>query len=157
MSSHASEDLTPAAPGDSGLRRALAASGWRFTRQREAVFSYLRSADYHPTAEQVHAAVRKKIPSISLATVYKALEALVDAGLAAKLPDASGPARFDCRHEPHYHLRCVKTGEVRDLPTPFDPHLLDKLDPDLIAALHRQGFEVTGHHLELLGYFQPGS
>jgi Fe2+ or Zn2+ uptake regulation protein len=135
------------------LREALARAGCRYTRQREAVFSYLRSVDCHPTADQVYAAVRRSIPNISLATVYKSLEALVDAELAAKLPDASGPARFDCRSEAHYHLRCLKTGQLLDLPIPFDPSLPQKLDPQLMRSLREQGFEVTGHRLELLGHF----
>lgn len=137
-----------------GLRRALAAAGWRFTRQRAAVFDYLRSTPQHATAEQVYEAVRRRLPHISLATVYKALEALVAAGLANKLPDASGPARYDCRGDAHYHFRCLKTGRVYDLPVPFDHQLLDKLDPALVESLRRQGFQVTGHHLELLGHFQ---
>jgi Fe2+ or Zn2+ uptake regulation protein len=135
------------------LREALARAGCRYTRQREAVFSYLRSVDCHPTADQVYAAVRRSIPNISLATVYKALDALVDAELAAKLPDASGPARFDCRSEAHYHLRCLETGQLLDLPIPFDPSLPQKLDPHLMRSLREQGFEVTGHRLELLGHF----
>src|SRR5437879_13463180 len=112
-------------PDWAAFRRALAAAGWRFTRQRAAVFEYLRSNNDHATAEQVYEAVRRHISNISLATVYKALEALVDARLANKLPDASGPARYDCRSEAHYHFRCLKTGKVCDLPTPFDRHLLE--------------------------------
>src|SRR5439155_4739255 len=146
-------ERTPAELGEAELRHALEKAGWRFTRQRSAVFSYLRSVDLHPTADQVYSAVRQQIPNISLATVYKALEALVDAGLAAKLADADGPARYDCRSEAHYHLRCLKTGQVRDLPTSFDPDLLDKLDPTLLSSLRAQGFLVTGHRLELLGHF----
>jgi Fe2+ or Zn2+ uptake regulation protein len=145
---------SPTERGQTELRQALAEAGWRFTRQRQAVFAYLCSDPCHPTAEQVFEAVREEIPHISLATVYKALDALVDAGLATKLPDASGPARFDCRSDPHYHLRCLDTGEVRDLQTPFDPTLLDKLDPQLMELLRQQGFQVTGHHLELFGRFR---
>jgi Fur family transcriptional regulator, peroxide stress response regulator len=141
-------------PKSASLRRALAAAGWRFTRQRAAVFEYLRSTAEHATAEQVYQAVRRRLPNISLATVYKALEALVDAHLANKLPDASGPARYDCRSDAHYHFRCLKTGTLGDLPTPFDSHLLDKLDPNLVESLRRQGFHVTGHRLELLGHFR---
>jgi Fe2+ or Zn2+ uptake regulation protein len=136
------------------LRQALEKAGWRFTRQREAVYNYLCSVDCHPTAEQVYTAVRQDMSRISLATVYKALEALVDAGLAAKLPDAEGPARYDCRNDAHYHLHCLKTGQVRDLPLPFDPQLLDKLDPNLVATLNQQGFQVTSYRLEVLGHFQ---
>jgi Fe2+ or Zn2+ uptake regulation protein len=135
------------------LRQALEKAGWRFTRQRAAVYSYLRSVLTHPTAEQVYLAVREDVPSISLATVYKALEALVEVKLAAKLADAEGPARYDCRSDDHYHVRCLKTGEVRDLPLPYDPDLLAKLAPRLVEELRRQGFEITGHRLEIIGQY----
>jgi len=136
------------------LRTALDRAGWRFTRQRAAVFDYLCSVDCHPTAEEVYIAVRRDIDNISLATVYKALEALVNAGLAAKIADAEGPARYDCRSEAHYHLRDVRTGNLRDIDVPYDPALIDKLDPRLVETLRRQGFHVTSYRLDLLGYFE---
>jgi Fe2+ or Zn2+ uptake regulation protein len=136
------------------LRLALDEGGWRYTRQRAAVFDYLRSVKTHPSAEEVYAAVRQRLPRISLATVYKALDALVDCRLAAKLPQADGPARFDCRNDSHYHIRCTKTGRIEDLETAFDAGLLDKLDPQLVESLRRRGFQVTDYRLELLGYFQ---
>src|SRR3954453_12613564 len=118
---------TTSCPGDEALlRHALERAGWRYTRQRAAVFAYLRSTDCHPTAEQVFTAVRRELPNISLATVYKALEALVGARLAHRIAGEVGPARYDGRSDAHYHLRCERTGEVRDLPLPYDPHLLDK-------------------------------
>ena len=126
----------------------------RFTRQRAAVYAYLCSVHSHPTAEQVFAAVRRRIPNISLATVYKALEALVATRVAARITDDAGVARYDGRREAHYHLRCEKTGEILDLPLAYDPNLLDKLDPQLAEALRRQGFEITGHRLELVGNFE---
>ena len=135
------------------LRRSLEQAGWRITRQRAAVHDYLQAAQCHPTAEQVYLAVRRRLPNISLATVHKALEALVDAGLAAKIAHVDGPARYDCRSDAHYHYRCLRTGQVCDLPAPFDPQLPDKLDPHVVESLRRQGFHVTGHRLELLGYY----
>jgi Fe2+ or Zn2+ uptake regulation protein len=138
---------------DGDVRHALEEAGWRYTRQRAAVFAYLRTASGHPTAEQVFAAVRRRMPNISLATVYKALDALVDAGLANRIAGDHGPTRYDGRSEPHYHLRCQHSGEVIDLPLPYDPTLLDKLDPQLVETLHQQGFEITGHRLELVGRF----
>lgn len=135
------------------LRDALDKAGWRFTRQRSAVFDYLRSVESHPTAEDVYLAVRERIPNISLATVYKALEALVDSKLASKLMYADGPARYDHRCDSHYHLRCTKTGQVRDLETPYDNLLLNKLDPKLVEMLEQQGFHVTSYRLELIGHF----
>src|SRR3954453_12602761 len=116
-------------PEESHLRRSLERSGWRYTRQRAEVFSYLRAVDCHPTAEQVFAAVRQRVPNISLATVYKALDALVDAGLAARLGEAGGPTRYDGRCEAHYHLRDERTGRLCDLAVPYDPGLLERLAP----------------------------
>jgi Fur family transcriptional regulator, peroxide stress response regulator len=141
-------------PGEDGdVRRALERAGWRYTRQRAAVLAYLRAACGHPTAEQVFAAVRRRLPNISLATVYKALDALVHARLANRIAGDHGPTRYDGRSEPHYHLRCQNSGEVIDLSLPYDPDLLDKLDPQLMETLHQQGFEITGHRLELVGRF----
>lgn len=141
-------------PRDVRLRRALEQAGARCTRQRAAVFAYLLSADSHPTAEQVYTAVRREIPRISLATVYKALEALVKARLAVKLPDVGGAVRYDGNTTNHYHLRCIDTGEVRNLPVAYDPSLPEKIDPELVDRLRRLGFQVTGHRLELLGHFE---
>jgi Fe2+ or Zn2+ uptake regulation protein len=136
------------------VRTALRKAGCRFTAQRGEVWRYLAAVEDHPTAEQVYRAVRRRIPHISLATVYNALEALVEAQLATKITSGNGSARYDCRGEDHYHLRDVETGEVRDLPAEFDNELLEKLDPRLADRLARQlGFTVTGYRLEVLGHF----
>jgi Fe2+ or Zn2+ uptake regulation protein len=135
------------------LRQALEKAGRRYTRQRAAVFDCLRAATSHPTAEQVFAAVRLTIPHISLATVYKSLDALVAAGVAARLPSEDGIARYDGRSDAHYHLRCLQTGQVRDLPLPYDPQLLERLAPQLVEWLRQEGFELMGHRLELVGRF----
>src|SRR5205823_8156054 len=129
-------------------------AGSRFPRQPAAGYDCLKNAHSHPTAEQVYLAVRQRIPNISLATVYKALEALVDCRVANKLSNSDGPARYDCHCDAHYHLRCLSSGEVRDLPTPFDHDLLSKIDPKLVDSLRAQGFEVTDYRLEILGHFK---
>jgi Fe2+ or Zn2+ uptake regulation protein len=145
---------TLSAARDAELRQALVQAGWRCTRQRTAVFAFLCAADFHPTAEQAYDAVRRRLPNISLATVYKALDALVDAGLAARFAAGDGPARYDPHPEAHYHLRCLKSGRIQDLPLPYDPALPARVAPGLVEELGRQGFQVTGHRFELLGHFQ---
>jgi Fur family peroxide stress response transcriptional regulator len=153
----AATDVRRHAPSLDEVRAALQAAGCRFTAQRGEVWSYLASVENHPTAEQVYRAVRRRIPQISLATVYNALEALVAARLATKITSGNGPACYDCRGEDHYHLRDVETGEVRDLPAEFDQQLLEKLDPRLVERLAKQvGFTVTGYRLEVLGRFDAG-
>ena len=137
---------TSAQSSDARLREALEASGQRFTEQRAAVFRYLVSTDVHPTADEVHLAVREKLPAISLATVYKSLETLVGCGLAVKLTYADHSARYDGRTDPHHHARCVACGRVLDLP--------GEIPNADIEALRREasGFTVTGYRLELSGY-----
>jgi len=140
-------------PRQPEFRHALESAGMRCTRQRAAVWSYLRSVESHPTAEQVFKAVRRRVPKISLATIYKALESLVAAGLAKRVAGNPGPTRYDGRVDEHYHLRCEATGEVLDLPLEYDAQLLDKVAPTLVDTLRRQGFHITGHRLELIGSF----
>src|SRR5262249_20926350 len=113
-------DLHPADAAH--LRAVLNANGSRCTRHRTAVYAYLKRVDTHPSAEEVFRAVRLQEPGISLATVYNSLEALVDAKLAVKMC-GEGPARYDCRTENHYHVRCLRTGRVRDIEVPHDPTL----------------------------------
>jgi Fe2+ or Zn2+ uptake regulation protein len=146
----------PACPDPSvtHLREALEKAGLRFTRQRAAVYQFLHATHAHPTAEDVFAGVRPVIDNISLATVYKALDALVESGLVTRIPYREGPCRYECRQEPHYHFHCLDTHRIYDLPTRYDPDLISKLDPHLIETLRRQGFRVTGYHLELHGYME---
>jgi len=151
--SYATVEQTSCLSGAENLRSALEQAGWRYTRQRAAVFDYLCSVESHPTAEEVYLAVRRQLPRISLATVYKALEALVASHLVDKLTTGDGPARYDRHNQAHYHFRCLDSGTVHDLPTAYDPQLIDKLDPNVIADLDKQGFHVTGYRLEVLGHF----
>ena len=136
-------EVTPA-DADAVLRRALDASGHRFTEQRAAVYRRLLMTDQHPTADDVFTPVRADIPDISLATVYKSLETLVGCGLAVKLTYGDGSARYDGRTDPHPHARCLKCGAVLDVPGKLDPDVLDRLGP-------LDGFAVEGYRLELVG------
>jgi Fur family transcriptional regulator, peroxide stress response regulator len=126
------------------LREALEANGQRYTEQRAAVYRYLTGTDAHPTADDVFTSVRGDIPDISLATVYKSLEALVGCGLATKLTYGDGSARYDARTDPHPHARCLHCGAVLDVPGRLDPRVVAELGP-------LSGFSVQGYRLELLG------
>jgi Fe2+ or Zn2+ uptake regulation protein len=127
------------------LREALEANGHRYTSQRAAVYRYLRHTTSHPTADEIFTHVRETIPDISLATVYKALEAFAAAGLARKLSLGDGPARYDGRTDDHDHIRCLKCGSVRDVIGHHDPQLVEELQGE-------DGFEILDYHLELVGY-----
>lgn len=131
--------------GAEKLRRALEEGGHRFTTQRAAVYDVLSSSREHPTADDVFTAVREELPDISLATVYKALEAFVSCGVARKLTMGSGPARYDSRIDEHEHVRCLGCGCVRDIERRGSIDWLAALGPGT-------DFDVVGYRLELMGY-----
>lgn len=127
-----------------GFREVLEAAGHRFTPQRAAVFRALDGSCTHPTADELFTAVRQEIPDISLATVYKALETFVSAGLALKLVCGDGPARYDARTDAHHHLCCASCGLVKDVEGP-------SLDARLRTLAERSDFEVHDYRVLLLG------
>lgn len=130
---------------DEELRAALEASGHRYTAQRAAVYRYLRDVKTHPTADEIFTRVREDIADISLATVYKALEAFVAAGVTQKLEFGGGPARYDARTDDHDHVRCLGCGAVRDVLGSHYPEMIKGVQSD-------DGFEIVDYRLELLGY-----
>ncbi len=131
---------------DLRLRAALQANGQRFTEQRATIFRYLATTDVHPTADEVFSVVRRDLPGISLATVYKGLETLVGCGLAVKLTYADNSARYDGNTDPHHHARCVVCDSVVDIPGEIP-------DAEVEAIRKRAaGFTVTGYRLEFSGY-----
>jgi Fe2+ or Zn2+ uptake regulation protein len=89
--------------------------GLKITPQREAVFRALHGNDAHPTAESVHAAVTREMPSVSLRTVYGVLNDLAAMGEVLALDVGTGATRFDPNVGVHHHLVCIACGRVRDV------------------------------------------
>lgn len=127
------------------LRQKLRVQGVHLTSQRAAVFDYLCGVDHHPTAEEVFFAVKEKLPRISLATVYKNLEALVKHQAVSKLSYGDSSARYDIRTDHHYHSRCLGCGGLWDLDAKNGSEWLRQVKP-------QAGFEVKDYRLEVLGY-----
>jgi Fur family transcriptional regulator, peroxide stress response regulator len=98
----------------------LAASGIRLTRQREEVFGLLLQRRDHPTATQVFLRAKKHMPSISLATIYNCLEALVDSGLVKQVNLDRAPTRYCANLLEHSHFYCESCGTISDVETPFN-------------------------------------
>ncbi len=96
----------------------------RMTRQRRAVMEVLKSTRSHPDAAWIYQEVKKKVPSISLGTVYRTLDALVKEGKVVAL-HTGGATRYDAFTHPHAHLVCTACGRVEDLKLEL-PRLLEK-------------------------------
>ncbi len=117
----------------------------RMTAQRREILAALRATTSHPSADELFYVVRRRLPAISLGTVYRNLELLAARGLIQKLWGGAGQRRFDGDVSEHYHLRCIRCGRVEDAPL--------RRSAALEKALRgRTDFDVLGHTVEFFGY-----
>ena len=116
----------------------------RMTRQRQVILEELRKVDTHPSADEVYEMVRKRLPRISLGTVYRNLEMLSQNGEIRKLELGGSLKRFDGIAANHHHIRCIHCDRVVDAPKDFDV----TINLDLKDATD---FKILGHRLELTG------
>lgn len=128
----------------SDFRELCRRHGLALTHQRTVIYESLMAAPGHPRPEEVYDVVRKQIPSISLATVYKTLHTFVESGVLRELSLHHGSLRVDPVTEPHHHLVCTKCKAVFDLDEAAieAPHIVGKIP---------RGFQVHGISVELQG------
>ena len=89
-------------------------SAQRNSKQRDAVYANLLSRFDHPTADEVYFSVKKDLPNISLATVYRNLKLLESEGLILRITTDDSD-RYDGHTQNHYHLMCDCCKKVSDL------------------------------------------
>ncbi|MBN1649026.1 MAG: transcriptional repressor [Spirochaetales bacterium] len=116
----------------------------RITKQKSEIMRTLQQATDHPTADMIYERVRKMLPSISLGTVYRNLERLVQKGKILRIPTGS-QNRYDGNTESHAHFRCISCGCIEDI---FFP----ETDTDFFAGLETGDRKITGIYLEYHGY-----
>jgi Fur family transcriptional regulator, peroxide stress response regulator len=116
----------------------------RTTRQLEQVFQALQGDHTHPFAHEIYRRVHKKLPRISLGTVYRNLHSLVDEGKIRTLLLDEGGARFDPETRPHDHFVCERCGRVIDL-------FLRRARQVDLSSLAKQGYVVTTHSVTIHG------
>ena len=87
----------------------------KYSRQRESIKANLMSRHDHPTADALYASIREEFPNISLGTVYRNLNLLVETGEILKLTCGNGPDHYDGNVAPHYHFVCRDCGQVYDM------------------------------------------
>ncbi len=112
------------------------------TDQRLAVYRHLAGSSAHPSAETIYKALKRKHPSLSLATVYKTLQAFHARGIISLVNAPHTEARYDVITGTHHHLICKKCGAISDV---FDP-TLDEL------RARTPDFEVQEHSVHFYGF-----
>jgi Fe2+ or Zn2+ uptake regulation protein len=116
----------------------------RMTRQRQVILEELRRTCSHPGADEVYTMVRKRLPRISLGTVYRNLEVLSSQGEIQKIEIGGSLKRFDGNITPHYHIRCLSCQKVVDAPLKPLANVENLLDG-------KTDFQITGHRVEFVG------
>jgi Fur family ferric uptake transcriptional regulator len=116
----------------------------RDTPQRRVVLEELQKLTSHPTAADLYEIVRKRLPSISLGTVYRNLELLSRMGIIQKLELGGTEARFDGNSGRHHHVQCLECGRVGDL-----HGMADELP--IVVPKEQNDFTILGHSLVFYG------
>ncbi len=116
----------------------------RMTSQREMILTELQESRQHLTADELYERVKKFMPRISLATVYRNLETLSEAGIIGKLEISGRQKRFDYDVHPHDHIYCLQCHRVDNID--FDR---DTVNQASIAS--DRGYRITGYRVEFKG------
>ncbi len=116
----------------------------RMTNQREMILRELVKNKQHLTADELYDIVKKVMPRISLATVYRNLEILSEAGIIGKLEISGRQKRFDYDPEDHDHIYCAVCHRVDNLN-------IERSGDEAKKMASVEGYSVTGYRLEIIG------
>lgn len=119
-------------------------AGLRMTSQRMVIAQLIHDADDHPDVDTIYRRATEIDSAISLATIYRTVAILEDAGVVEKLDIGDGRARYEAAGEHHEHLVDVDTGEIHEFHHP-------ELEALKARIADEMGFVMVGHRLELYG------
>lgn len=116
----------------------------KYSKQRDAILENVLSRCDHPTADMVYEEVRKELPNISLGTVYRNLNMLVEIGKIRKIIMPGVSDRFDKTLESHYHLYCKNCNVIDDVILPNITEI------DKLVEKHT-GHKIVSHDIVFTG------
>lgn len=126
------------------LEQALKETGLRATRQRSAILAALQRKDGFTTAQALYHELRGRRNAPGLATVYRTLSSLAEAGaLDTRIQDGEQSFRL-CGDRHHHHLVCERCGLVEEVTS-------DEVESWISKLARRRGFLVTGHSADVYG------
>ena len=140
----ASSDRSVDSTSFDDFRRLCMEKGLSVTHQRHVIWEALTSMHEHPSPEAVYEKVKRQIPSISLATVYKNIRTFVEHGVIREVSLHHGSARLDTNMAAHHHLVCLKCKSMVDLPA-------EDIEPVRMKKRAPKGFRIHRYSVEILG------
>ncbi len=126
------------------FRDLCAMHGITVTHQRQVLFEVMQSIPGHPSPEEVYERVQVRIPSISLATVYKNIHMFIASGLFREVSLHHGSLRVEMNDRPHHHMVCTRCKAIFDL---------NEEELGELAQPHRlpNGFVAERYSVDVLG------
>ena len=128
----------------SDLEHKCTAAGLKMTEQRRVILQVLDTSEDHPSVEDVYERAKGIDSSISIATVYRTLNLLVELDLVIRHEFQEGYSRYEVNWDHHHHLVDLETGEVIE----FQNEELEEIKVKIAREL---GYELVDHRLELYG------
>ncbi len=131
------------------FREYLRSNGMLYSEQREQILGIFLKTEKHPTINDLYDLVRKKHPQIGLATVYRTMRVICDAGLARETDFGGSIRHFEhkYKHQHHDHLICTKCGRIIEVMSPE----IEKLQ-EILVRKHK--FKAVRHRMEIFGLCQ---
>lgn len=121
----------------------------RNTKQKSIILESLKKRTDHPTARKLHEDLKKDMPSIGIATVYRNLAELVEIGEVLKIKTEEAEDRFDGNIEPHIHFKCEKCGKLSDIF--FEDNNLKKINNNFNNLATEMNFIMNSWQINLTG------
>ncbi len=131
------------------FRDKLQEKGLKVTPQRVAIYEAIVTLSNHPTAENVIEYIKTNHPNISVGTVYKVLDSLVEKELLRKVKTEKDIMRYDAVLYNHHHLYCAETDRIED----YEDEKLSKLINEYFEKNKIKNFSVQDIKLQITGNF----
>ena len=127
----------------------LLEKGLKVTPQRIAILEAIMKHNNHPTVENIIDDIKKNHPHISVGTVYKVLDALVEKALIRKVKTERGIMRYDAVLENHHHLYCSDSDRIED----YNNEELNEMLEKYFKKKSIPGFKIEDIKLQIIGKF----
>lgn len=116
----------------------------RFSKQRQIIYDMIKENPVHPSADYIYNTLKKDYPDLSLGTVYRNLNVLVESGLIIKISSDADSEHYDGNLSNHYHLMCEDCHHIFDVDVPYLDNIEDEARRNSCHTIKKHNLVFTG-------------